>query len=459
MKKKPDFKNFRLQAALSKSANEIMTMHPVRKEWRIAIVALLIIKLLTMAFSLFGGWNFFNVMFYGLFNDLEFSGLNVNTVINVFAVITLIAIELLTAVFLQKMFKFFYRHRFITALASGVVVALFYTISFISSTNGLAERQARKADESKMIKADFSEDVQAAEKEYKAETERINKQIARIEKNPQGWSEGKRSHLTAKQLANIASLQTELKQAKSGHKEAIKVIEQRENSALAENTVNTEKTAKDFYKVMAIIMAIQFIATGILVFFWHLIRNQESKDTVVSEDLREISNTVAEHAENLIFNTLVNTSNRIHYAVSDRIQQNKYIDALPVNEKKQQGNDSEAPQEPKPDAEKERVTITGFGIENADKKHTQKTHTKNNVYNAYAGQSSEKYMPYLRKHIHVVKAIINHVPENKTPLTNKDVRIIKTTAHNAKYNSDSLIRKVYEAVCSAGYDTVKENIN
>lgn len=458
MNKKTDYKNFRLQAALSRTANEIMTLHPVKKEWRIAILALLIVKLLTMAFSLFGGWNFFNVMFYGLFNDMDFNGLNVNTIINFFAIITLLSIELLTAVFLQKMFKFFYRHRFIPAFASALVVFFFYTVSFISSTNGLAERQAKKADQSEMITADFTSEKSNAAATLQNETDRINKQVARIEKNPQGWSEGKRTHLTAKQLADIEKLQTELKQAKEDHKTEIQAIEQKENTALAANTVETEKTAKDFYQIMAFIMAVQLIATGILNFFWYLIRSQESKDAIVAEDLREAANTISDSTETFMMNNVLNTKDRMLYAIAKLIKQNEYTDTevIPISNKRKA---PEAAPEPEQKDTTERIKVAGFGMPENTQKNAHETHTKTPETSKRFDNSAENKLKYLRKHKIIVSAILKTVPETKEHISNTEIKQIQSMAKNARHKSDTLIRKVYDVVCTAGYDTIKEKIN
>lgn len=439
MNKKIDFKNFRLQSTLSRTANNIMTLHPVKKEWRIAIISLIIIKALTMGFSLFGGWNFFNIIFYNLFNDLQFNGFNVNTIINSFALITLFSIELLTAVFLQKMFKFFFRHRFLPAFASTLVVAFFYTVSFISSTNGLAKRQANKTDKKEIITEDFAIKTNNAISYFQSENKRINRQINRIENNPQGWSEGKRTYLTINQLANISSLQDELKQAKSTLKKNKKSINKQKSAYLSINNTNTEKSAKDFYQIMAIIMTVQFFCTGILNLLWFLIRTQESKDAIVSEDLKEISNTVAEHAETLIMNTLVNTSNRIHHSISDRIQQNEYVDAqtqqleqknIYTNKKSAQKN----------------THVIGFNTDN--------NNNKNSVSSKRIDTPDNTKLQYLKKHTIIVKAILKTVPETQTHISNSEIKHIQSIATDASHKSNTLIRGVFDIVHATGYEIV-----
>jgi len=477
MNKKPDFKNFRLQSFLSKQANSIMTLHPVRKEWRIAIVSLMILKLLTMFFSLFGGWSFFSAKFTTVFQNLDFAGIKATTIISTLSIITLIAIELLTAVFLQKMFKFYYRGRFITGLASMVVVGLFYSISFISSTNGLASQQANKADKTEEISTETQTAEQSAKTDLDSELLRLNNSIAVIERNPQGWSEGKRSYLTAKQLADISKIQDEIKVEKADYKANLEKIQLLQETALSKNSEKTQATAKDYYKIMTIVMALQFMATGFLVFFWYLIRSQESKDAVVGEDLREISDTVASHAESLIMNTLVDRSNMIHHAVNQRMQQAKYIDsgAMTADERKQLeqlirekadkkeiGFELKNEKTEQTNEEKKPVKIVGFNSYKAShEKQPQNSH-KTAQHLSQLKQSSNlssRDLAYLNKHKLIVKSIKNNLIPTSEGISNQQINKVIESAPKAKFKSRSLVQNVFLSMVAVGFENIDKDGN
>jgi len=475
MQKKIDYQNFRLQSRLSKAANEIMTMHPVRKEWRIAIVSLLIIKTLTMFFSLFGGYAFFDNKFTQTLHGLLFAGYDVTPFIKVVTVITLLAIEILTAVFLQKMFKFLFRSRFITGAASAAVVILFYGISFVSSTEGLASRQAEKFDKSGQIAQNTERKTAEFQTKYDALLSDVDKQISLIEQNPAGWTNGKKDgRLTPQQLRKIDNLNGKKDALRDSLDRKILVIEREKQTELSQNQVSTAKTAKDYHTLMSIIMGIQFLATGIIIFFWHLIRTQESKDAVMSEDLTEVVDTMESKAKTLSYNTFVDTSNRIHHSINERMQQNKYSDyqsnpepsrarlKLQNNSQTAECETEELPETKQAETIKdlpetklpEPVKVNGFNAQLNDKK----TLTKNPVGTAYAMHTDKNTLAYLRKHKQVVKAILDTVPSEKITLTNEEVRQIQGIAYRAEHKSDGLIRKVYEAVKTAGYNDVFNKI-
>jgi hypothetical protein len=457
MNKKGDFKNIRLQAFLSRRANMVMTLHPVKREWRIAMISLGFIKILTMVFSLFAGFGFFSKHFDNALQDFTFFGVAGQQVIIIFSVITLATIELLTAVFLEKMFKFFYRHRFITATLSFLIVGVFYSLSFISSTNGLAERQAAKKDKTVEINTDAEKTVKEQKAELDNKLADYNGQIAIINNNPQGWSGGRRTHLTAKQLKDISLIEEKKEAAQVDFEKKQSETKGQMKLLLGQNDIATAKTAKDYYKFMSVIMVIQIFATMILIFFYHLVRAEEQRDALVSEDLKEISETVANHAETLIFNTLIETSNRINFAVQEKISANKYLDAQNIIL-----NKSDNPQ-PKPgNSESEKTTVIGFSNQLKNEKidflKSSKTTEPSKRFDT-SDDSENKIFDFLRKHKKLVSSIKKINPDPKNSISNSEIRQVQAVSKEALWRSNTTIQKVYVAMQTVGFERIDDNGN
>ncbi len=437
MKTKGSFKNFKLGSVLSSWANKTMTLHPIKREWRVAIVTMLTAKLLTMIISMFAGYSFFYAYILPVAKNVFW------TVI--FSVVLLAGLEVLTAVFLEKTFKFFYRHRFLTAVASFIIVSGFYSVSFISSTNGLANRQADKKDlTAEIIKTEASE-IKKAENKTALLTADLNLQISDIKKNPQGWSNGKRAYLTAKQLDNIAILNNKKEELQTKHLKAVSLINNKTANKFSENKKVTRKTAKQYYKFMSIVMISQFFITGILIYFLYLIRSQESKDSVVSEDLKEITDTVENNAMTLIFNSIIGTSNKLTDHVGSQILAGQYPDIQNCKVPAISGTkqDKKLSEKPETKTEKTPLIVTGFGTAKTENKTSQENRTKNTEQLRYLNNADKSNLSYLHRHKHLVTAIKKLNPEPEKSISNNEILIVKQTAKKAQYKSRSTIQKVF----------------
>jgi len=135
--------------------------------------------------------------------DFFTKALNNEMASKIFAILCLIIIELSTAISITKLFKFVLIKHWGQAILSGLIVLTIFSISFISSTNGLAYRQAAKVDNTIFIANKHISNVQSIKQEFDQKTKAVEKLIELERQNPQGWKGKNRSALLQDQLERI----------------------------------------------------------------------------------------------------------------------------------------------------------------------------------------------------------------------------------------------------------------
>ena len=107
------------------AAKKIQQQETAREFWGL-IAGFVLLRVVTSFVSIFSGFAFFNVNFAGLID---------NATARIIAAVSLLAvIEVITAAFLFKFFKFVYCFKWSSAAAMFLGVCLFFSISFYTST-------------------------------------------------------------------------------------------------------------------------------------------------------------------------------------------------------------------------------------------------------------------------------------------------------------------------------------
>ena len=432
-----------------------MTFHANSKEWRIPIVFLTLAKFTTALFSIFAGYSYF----LSMYNSVLQSSLKAV----ILSIITLIILEVLTAFFLEKTFKFLYRQRFITSLATLFAVAIFYSISFIASTNGLAQKQGAKKDFTKKINVSSDSLKQIAILKNDNLIKEIDIQIGDIKKNPQGWKNNKRVYLQENQLADIKRLNIKKDTLRNQLKTSLSEISNLTLLELSKNDKQVEKTASYFYKMMAGVMIGQFIFTAILIYLYHLVRTQTDKDVVIDEDLKEMSNVIEQNASNVMTNAVVSFANRMNENFNKQMK--KQIDTSKIII--EQKNQPQIQQENQPqEIEKKIVRVAGFSnfstSQKPAEKTSQKTSQKNvkplSYLNSSSGLSKSDIM-YLKKHKLIVKAIKKNQLSEQEKISNVTIKNVQKDARRAIHKGRSTIQKVYLVMRGYGFENIDNSGN
>ncbi len=435
------------QIFLSRIARKQYKLHDIKKEWKIFILFVFLAKILTWSISIFAGTNYFKLLLLPVVQE--------KTLAITVAILILIIIEVLTTIALSKFFKFLYRgiNHLSTIIALTIIVVGLFGVSFVSSTNGLSMRQAKKVDNTDLIVERFELKNVIIKDDYHNRFVGIDEQIETIKSNPQGWARGVRSTLISQQLAKIDSLQKRKAEIRQEQKNEIVEIDKQKQSEIRINTVQTTSEADKYYKIITVVMIIQFISSGILMFFWKRIFYEDDKDSVISEYAKEINDTMSANTFYMVQNYMSEAANSFALELDNASKKNKL--ALPVNE------DIKLP-----DKEKERVEIAGFSNANKNKFKTGFKNTKKTTEPSIRIDSNEdfkgenltkKNVDFLRKHKLIVKSIkLINLPE-KQSISNNEIKQIKENAKKAKFKSKTLIREVFKVAVTVGFNNIDEN--
>lgn len=443
---------FNYQILLSRMARNQFKLHNLKKEWKVFILFVFLAKILTWSISIFAGINYFKILLSPILQSSLFTTIS--------AIIILIIIEVLTTIALAKFFKFLLRGMAYTStiIALALVVFALFGLSFISSTNGLAMRQGQKADNTEIIIKGANIKKQAIKNTYHVQFLEINEHVATIKNNPQGWTRGVRSILLAGQLASIDSLQKRKAELLQDQKTELALINKQEQSDMKKNKKKTTDEAAKYYKIIMWVMIIQFMASGTLMFFWKRILNEDDEKLIISEEIKELKETMVSNAFVAAKNEFTGVLNSITEQLV--LSGEKYKANIPVinNAKDQQGEKTY----------KDPVQITGFGkrskIEN---KTGQKNIINPDSLSIRIDELSDlkpeilhkKNIDFLDKHKIIVRSIkLSNIAE-KESISNTEIKQVQQVARRAKFKSKTLIREVYKVAVTIGFSKIDENGN
>ncbi len=280
-----------------------------KKEWQSVILLMLILKLSTSAVSIFSGFFYLDNFFYSFTDSEIFS--------KIIAVIALLLIECLCALFLAKFFKFALRAEIKTALMPFFCALLIFAVSFVVSTNGIALFTSQSEDLSKEINKRYSFAISELKKEYSESIKQTENYINTIKQNPENWLNGKRCILSEKQNTEIAKAFQTIQDYKTQLNTELKRIETDRKNELSENEKQTTNKADKFYKIVAFIMLVQIACSGGLWFFYSKIAQQDAPENEYKEAINEIYT----NANNLIDNGLTACINQKFSIISTAFMQ------------------------------------------------------------------------------------------------------------------------------------------
>lgn len=259
--------------------------YTLKKEWLTVILLLLLTKLATSAVSIFSGFQYLQNFFFGLINS--------ETAANTFSIIALLLIEGLAALFLAKFFKFALRMQWGTALMPLVFAVLVFTVSFITSTNGIAVYTAKGADLSKEINGKYNTQLEGLKADYEAEAAIVKDHINSIKANPEEWKDGKRCVLSKAQNMQLATCYGKLNELKIEYNNNVKDVKADQKIELADNDAHTTNEANKYYNIVAVIMAIQVICSGALWWFWCKISGEDQPEIDAKEGVKAVYDKAA----------------------------------------------------------------------------------------------------------------------------------------------------------------------
>jgi hypothetical protein len=264
------------------------------------ILGFVLLRLATSAVSIFSGWAFFNV---------ELSALIANDTARELSAVALLAIiEAITAGFLFKFFKFIFAHRWGVAGAMLAGVAVFFFVSFHTSTRGIALYKSDTTNKNVFIEQKAAAGVDSITNYYNQQIELLKISIAEI--RPQTWN--KRHQTTADgRDTTIYLLTTAQENTKTELYNKIIALQAAQSDAIREyrRGIDTEKQtnqaaanveADKYFLYVAMIMLLQLSANGVLCFFYSRIYHENNRADEIAADVADFAAVIADNTDALI---------------------------------------------------------------------------------------------------------------------------------------------------------------
>jgi hypothetical protein len=283
------------------------------------------------------GLSFFNgYAGYYLLKNYLISDLNSEKIAIIGAISILFFIELFLNLSLAFFFKASFRGNFKGAIGLVLLSGLFFAISFLLTTNGLAQRQGQKADNTAVIIDKFN--FQTAELKKQAEQNRTQLMLAieTIKQNPAGWRGGKRDVLQPEQLSQINHYYSQIEQINNTLRNDLFTIETNKKDELSQNTGNVIMVEQKYYRTAISVMGLQLFINGLLMFFYSRIYGNTQKEQLAKDTVQKFATDIADTTDQLIkeniSNQYVNYMNALRFQLGETDK--KTIPITAKNDKK-----------------------------------------------------------------------------------------------------------------------------
>jgi hypothetical protein len=402
----------RISEGINKCAKAQMSLDPANSRKEAGIVLLAIVKLITMIFSAYAANSFFN--------NIVSRVLDHHQLRRIVTIIILVLLEALAAYTLSDFFKNLFRRKIKSFLLSLVFVSFFYSVSFISSTNGLAQQQSAKINLSDTIGAKWQRQLDALNLQEARQLQEINNYIVSIQNNPIAWSNGKRNLLSNEQQRSIK----EYAEQKSGLRKTFEIkrtqLKVDYQNKLNKNMKLMESTKEQYYTYMATNMLIQLLVTGFMSYLFYLVYMQ-NRHEIIKEEEEILRSQTYDQARILVAQIFKEVFN-------DFFSQGKIKTSFALDGYK----NINAP------------------INTCTKKDSRHKHINESAKlseDLVQKEEVERHKRYCLKHQLIVDAIRNTIDTDKDFLTQEDINNkIMPNLKNTRYKSASLIRKVYKSI-------------
>ena len=272
---------------------------PIAHEFNQAILLLWLFRIIIIGISIYCGYFFFN-------SYLQ-SHIESKAVVFYCSVLLSFFVESFAAIFLDKLFKFALKRQIKTATGLFLAVVLFYSLSFYSSTNGLALKQYANNDKSELIKNNTNIESENLSKQKENEISELQKNIELIKANPEGWQNSKRCILTGAQLETIKQYNEQIYKIRTDFKTDITKLNDKLEANVNENKIIATNEANKFYSFACFIMLFQIITSFMLRFFKFKIYHEV--DEILAKG--EQTQNVVSNLSNIVWSTLINRTNEM----------------------------------------------------------------------------------------------------------------------------------------------------
>lgn len=273
-----------MSTIITKIAKKEISIEKYFKEFSKEYFLLYTIKIAISVFSVVSSYYFV----YSKLKEL----LNSTYLAVFFAVTVLLLLELSSYYTIGKLAKFALKKHIFNSIVFFCLAVPVLIASAVLSANGLSTFVESKQVSVQIIDTDLQKNVENISIQYDTDIELIRKKTVLIENNPAGWSGGKRSFLTSKQLNEISQNTTKILALTSEKRNAIETISNKFELLKSNEIATINQSSTNYYNLTMFIILIQFVLSFIFQYMsTNVIKSIDNKAFILNE-LKEYKNRV-----------------------------------------------------------------------------------------------------------------------------------------------------------------------
>ena len=276
-----------------KSVNDTKNIS-IAAEFNHIIILLIIIRVVIVLFAVYCGYYFF-------YSYVKLHVNNENMCV-ILAILFSLFVEFFGASFIDKFFKFILKKQIPKSIALLIASIIFYSISFYSSTNGMALKQYEKTDKTSYILENNNIKKDNINKICIDKINEIKQNNELIKNNPGGWNGGKRNILTDNQLNVISNNNKLIYEIRRENETNTIKIDSLLNKEVNKNNVIAKSESIKYYNFVFFIMLFSIIISFLIRFFKY--RIYVEVDEILSKNER--TSNIISNINDIIWNTVIN---------------------------------------------------------------------------------------------------------------------------------------------------------
>ena len=275
---------------ISRTAKSNAKIKEYKSEWILEYSLLIFTKIVISFISIYTSYTYLFNLSYPFLSTFTISA----------TITLLIIIEAFSMLLVSKFSKHLLRGRYLNSVFLLPIVLSVFCVSFILSTNGIAQLTSSKTSNITAITDEYRTNKTNIEQTYSVQIGELKTQIVTIKQNPSGWKGHKRCILVAEQLTQINNYQNSISE--------LRQLQRDELTKLKDNYLQAKQTdlnivtnrANDYYVIVGGLLGLQFVLSFIVVFMSKIIYRNDETENFILQDIQAWQSDMVERAASVI---------------------------------------------------------------------------------------------------------------------------------------------------------------
>lgn len=318
---------YKLSSLLQRNASKTISAKPTAQEYDLLILSFKVLRIAAAVVSILSGFCFFYYKVFYLINTPAATPIAATA-----SAALLIGIEIAVAYSLTKCFKFAFKHDFKQASGNAIISVIFFSISFVVSTQGIAAYKQDNAADIQTIEQKYEELTQAINNDFSRQIQDINK--ASMDIKPYAWNKDNLTTEQQQKKFDLRQLMTDLEKQKRDSVQSVLNLKKIEINTLQQAT---NRAAEDYYIFVAVILCCSLLFNGLIVYFDTLIFRESEEEAAARESVNIVMKGVKADIEKDVRESVTRLANYYSAAFTHTLNANE------INNKDQQQATTPAP--------------------------------------------------------------------------------------------------------------------